>query len=215
MSERPKKSRKGDARHIRLYAYMTRSPAWKSLNGNERATYLLLAERYVGVNNGKIPLSIREVASELGIHFTTAARCLAALQDGGFIVARVKGAFSLKRRHATQWRLTEHTCNVSGHGPSGEYRAWRPGPEIQNTVALALPIGCPSATDVAKMSRNGCPSATVDGQKFISRLPWCNTLSYQVPPSKETPAEPPDPMAEYAGTGTRRYTLSTDPRAYA
>ena len=59
--------RRKDARHVRIYHYMSRTPAWKSLNGNERATYLLLSERYMGLNNRKIPYSVREIATDLRI----------------------------------------------------------------------------------------------------------------------------------------------------
>src|SRR5215831_3528808 len=34
-------------------------------------------------------------------------------------------------------RLTEHVCNRSGHGPTSEYRNWRP--EIQNTHNARVP----------------------------------------------------------------------------
>jgi hypothetical protein len=44
-----------------------------SFNG---ATYLLLTERYMGLNNGTIPYSVREVAAELHISQPTACRCL-------------------------------------------------------------------------------------------------------------------------------------------
>jgi hypothetical protein len=273
MSSPRRKNRKGgDARHVRLYTFMTRTPAWKSLSGNERATYLLLAERYMGLNNGKIPYSVREVAAELQISLMTASRCLERLQQRGFIVAMVKGAFSWKTRHATEWRLTEHVCNVSGHGPSGEYRDWRPGPKNQNTVSVVVLNGICGGTDVAQKTRDGICGGTVNGQKCDPQYHQGNTLSYQVPPGKlpdlmtegsgkagersapirsAVASEPaatskqvagkkptdltlaeinaawrgspslasqrkvrPDLMTEYAGTGTRRYTLSTDPRAY-
>jgi DNA-binding transcriptional regulator YhcF (GntR family) len=214
MSSTRRKNRKGgDPRHVRLYTYMTRTPAWKSLSGNERATYLLLAERYVGLNNGKIPYSVREVAAELQVSLMTASRCLERLQQCGFIVAMVRGAFSLKRRHATEWRLTEHVCNVSGHGPSGEYRDWRPEPEmkekIQNTVSVVVSIGICGGTDVAQKTRDGICGGTVNSQKSDPQYHQGNTLSYQVPPAK-----PAGPMTEYAGTGTRRYLLSDEPRAF-
>ena len=171
--------RRKDAGHVRIYHYMSRTPAWKSLNGNERATYLLLSERYMGLNNGKIPYSVREIATDLRISKDTACRCLQRLQERGFIVAMTKGAFSLKKLHATEWRLTEHVCNRSGHGPTSEYRNWRP--EIQNTVPVVGPSGPCSRTDVAKIARNGPCSRTVKGQKPHPRSDQRDTLSYQVP----------------------------------
>jgi hypothetical protein len=177
--------RRKDARHVRIYHYMSKTPAWKSLNGNERATYLLLSERYMGLNNGKIPYSVREIAIDLRICRDTAARCLKRLQERGFIVAMTKGAFSLKKRHATEWRLTEHVCNVSGHGPTSEYRDWRP--EIQNTVPVVGPIGPRGRTNVANITRNGPSGRTVKGQKSNPRSDYKDTLSCQVPPSQLIP----------------------------
>src|SRR5262249_22348580 len=121
--------------------------------------------------------------------------CLRRLQERGFIVAMTKGAFSWKKRHATEWRLTEHVCNVSGHGPTSEYRNWRP--EIQNAVAVVKPIGSCGETNVAKRTRDGsCGETnvakrtrdgscgeTVGGQKSDSQLHHSYTLSCQVPPS--------------------------------
>jgi DNA-binding transcriptional regulator YhcF (GntR family) len=183
------KRRKRDAQHVRIYHYMSKTPAWKSLNGNERATYLLLSERYMGLNNGKIPYSVREIATDLGISTHTASRCLTRLQERGFIVAMTKGAFSWKKRHATEWRLTEQVCNVSGRGPSSEYRNWRP--EIQNAVAVAKPIGSCGETTVAKKTRDGSCDETVEGQKSDLQLHYSYTLSCQVPPSaKSAPSYP-------------------------
>jgi hypothetical protein len=218
MSKNPR-PRKGDARHVRLYSYMTRTPAWKSLNGNDRATYVLLAERFMGTNNGKIPLSVRQVAVELRISPMTARRCLATLQERGFIVATRKGAFSLKRRHATEWRMTEHPDSVSGHGPSGEYREWRPEPEIQNTVPVVIPIGASGDTGVAEKTRHGAAGDTVDGQKFISRYHHRHTLSYQVPlamdpavdPAVDPASAPPDGSVSASRT-TRPDTRHAEPK---
>jgi len=191
--------RRKDARHVRIYHYMSRTPAWKSLNGNERATYLLLSERYMGLNNGKIPYSVREIATDLRISKDTACRCLQRLQERGFIVAITKGAFSLKKLHATEWRLTEHVCNRSGHGPTSEYRNWRP--EIQNTVPVVGPSGPCSRTDVAKIARNGPCSRTVKGQKPHPRSDQRDTLSYQVPPVKAERASAPEGSAEASERG--------------
>jgi hypothetical protein len=203
------KKRAKESKHVRIYHYMSKTPAWKSLNGNERATYLLLAERYMGSNNGKIPFSVREVAAELDLSLSTAKQCLDRLRARGFIVVMKKGAFSMKRRHATEWRLTEHVCHVSGHGPTGEYRDWRPTPEIQNTVTVAEADSSPRVTDVTKISRDGYRSRTINGQKSDPKFAQSNTLSYQVPPSEGRPSL----MQQYAARGDRRYVLSDDPRA--
>jgi DNA-binding transcriptional MocR family regulator len=120
-------------RHVRLYHYMTNSPAWHDLNAVARSIYLEIARRYAGTgsNNGRIPYSVREAAAELKISTATASRALAALVDHGFIVPVAKGAFSLKRRHATEWRLTEFPCDITqGLIGSKEFMRWRPSPNL-------------------------------------------------------------------------------------
>jgi hypothetical protein len=77
--------------------------------------YLHISSRYAGqgTNNGKIAYAISTAARELNIGTSTAKRALDKLQEHGFIVCMTKGAFSLKAKHATEWRLTEFVSDVS------------------------------------------------------------------------------------------------------
>jgi len=115
-------------RHIRLYHWMTNSPAWHDLNAAARAIYCEMAKRYAGdgSNNGRIPYSVREAAAELRISPATASRALKSLQHHGFIVAVTRGAFRLKKRHATEWRLTEFPCDVTHALPTKDFMRWQP-----------------------------------------------------------------------------------------
>jgi DNA-binding transcriptional MocR family regulator len=107
---------------------MLKSVAWKSLDSTARALYIEIATRYGGpeTNNGRIPYSVREAASALHVGKSTAARAFIQLQDRGFIVEMQKGAFSLKVRHATLWRLTEFGCDVTRELATREYARWSP-----------------------------------------------------------------------------------------
>ena len=158
----------GKPRHVRVYHWVMQTPAWKSLNGNQRAIYIELAARYAGPgsNNGKIHYSVREATDSLRIGKSTAARDLQALQERGFIVPMTKGAFSVKLKIATTWRLTEYPCDVTHTLPTKDFVRWTP--EIQNSVPLQAltvpmvgPVGSRSGTGVAEMSRNGTHSGTV------------------------------------------------------
>jgi hypothetical protein len=123
-----KKGRRGtEPRHVRLYHYMTDSLAWHDLSAVARSIYIDLARRYAGIgsNNGRIPYSVREGAAELKISAATASRALAELVDHGFIVPMVKGAFSIKKRHATEWRLTEFPCDVTDVLSSKDFMRWQ------------------------------------------------------------------------------------------
>ena len=115
------------ARHVRLYHYMLESEAWKSLTANARAIYLEIAARYAGPssNNGRIPYSVGEAAASLKISRATACRALQQLQDRGFIAVVKRGAFSLKTKHASEWRLTEFPCDVSGDLSTKDFMKWR------------------------------------------------------------------------------------------
>jgi hypothetical protein len=138
-------------RHVRLYHYMTNSAAWHDLSAVGRAIYCEIAKRYAGdgSNNGRIPYSIRQAAAELRIGPATASRGLRELQDHGFIVPVTKGAFSLKKRHATEWRLTEFPCDVTRGLASKDFMRWQP---------RNLEHGISSETDSAPHETDRCLS---------------------------------------------------------
>lgn len=111
-------------RFVALRHYMLDSVAYRDLDPVSRAIYTVIARRYMGQNNGRIPYSVREGAAELRASKATISRSLAKLIDHGFIVATRKGAFSLKSRHATEWRLTEFDC---GNGlATKDFMRWSP-----------------------------------------------------------------------------------------
>jgi hypothetical protein len=149
-------------RHVRVYHHMLRSDAWQSLCANARAIYIEISARYAGTNNGRIPYSCREAAKALGIGQATAIRAIWKLEDRGFIVATKKGAFSLKLKHATEWRLTEFSCDITNDFATKDFMRWRPEtapvarPKIQNTgivvkpsASVVKPYGSCGETDVA------------------------------------------------------------------
>jgi DNA-binding transcriptional regulator YhcF (GntR family) len=121
-----------------------------------------MSSRYAGVgsNNGKLPHSVREAAEALNIGKSTAARAFESLEQHGFIVATKQGAFSLKKRHATEWRLTEFPCDVTNALASKEFVRW--ALQKQNTIPAAGPkvpeaglIGPSHGTEQTEMSRYG------------------------------------------------------------
>jgi hypothetical protein len=168
MSKHQKK--KGLARHVRLYHWMLNTEAWKDLSAVAKVIYIELERRYYGSNNGLIHYSTREAARDVKISKGTAARALRELQAHGFIVVEKMGAFHLKMRHASEYRLTAHDSNVEGISfqekfATKEFLRW---PEIQNTVPLmrlsgrvVRPIGPRSDTVVLRTSSDGPLGDTV------------------------------------------------------
>ena len=124
--------------HVRLYGWLLRSQAWRSLSAQSRAVLICLMDRYNGSNNGRIALSVRSAAAECRITKDTAARAFHELQDRGFIKLVTPGAFSRKVRHAAEWLLTEFRDDVSGDMPTKEFMCWR---QNQNSVPIqAVPV---------------------------------------------------------------------------
>lgn len=156
-------------RHVRICHYMMATPAWKSLGGIPRAIYLDMAARYRGhgSNNGRIGYSVRCAADELGIGVATAKRGLDQLQDHGFIVCTKRGAFSLKQRHASEWRLTEFPSDISTDMATKEFMTWTPEknktryPQRNRSIAVAEPISSCSGTEEELNTAHGSCSGTV------------------------------------------------------
>src|SRR5438094_2962413 len=129
----PRNGRSGKSpRHVRLYHYMLESEAWRSLAAIDRAIYIEIASRYAGPssNNGRIPYSIGEAAASLKIGRATACGSIERLQERGFIQCVKQGAFSLKTKHASEWRLTEFACDVTHELASKDFMRWRPTPSV-------------------------------------------------------------------------------------
>ena len=175
-----------DARHVRLYHWLMQTAAWRSLDATARAIYVEIASRYggPGSNNGRITYSVRDAAESLRIGKSTAGRALERLEERGFIVAMKKGAFSLKVRHASEWRLTEFPSDATNDGAlaTKDFVHWPP--KIQNTVPpqtsevpAAAPNGTCNGTAPRKNGPDGICSGTVKPISSVRRYPQRDTSS--------------------------------------
>ncbi len=117
---------RGTQPFIQIFKYMLETPAWLSLPVISRAAYIHLAARYNGSNNGKISLSARVLAKELGCAPGTAARALTNLDDAGFIRPTSIGLFKLKNRKASEYRLTAFRCDETGEAATRDFQQWVP-----------------------------------------------------------------------------------------
>jgi DNA-binding transcriptional regulator YhcF (GntR family) len=66
---------------IQLFRYMLDSPAYVSLSVWARVALVEITRGYNGSNNGKIVLSVRDLAKRMNCHRDTAARALQVLVD--------------------------------------------------------------------------------------------------------------------------------------
>ena len=92
----------------------TKIPAWKALSGNAQAAYMHFSVRcwtegkkLRSNNNGKVGLSARMLAKEMGVNDKTAMTAMADLQAKGWIVCTMQYGNGLKGKAlAPEWRLT-------------------------------------------------------------------------------------------------------------
>ena len=118
---------KGSDRYYALFAWFTNTDAWRSLNAVERCVYLQLAQRYRGTNNGRIVFGVRDGEKELRVGRATILRALHTLEQRGFVAVTRKGHFARKEgsRAATEWRLTQFGCDVTGALATKDFARWQ------------------------------------------------------------------------------------------
>lgn len=134
---------KKDLQHIRLYHWILRSDGFRALSCAARCVLIEIAYGYHGNNNGRLGLSVRTAAHRCRLARGTASRAFRELQEVGFIECMAKGAFSLKSRHASEWRLTWLPCNVTGDLPRKQFMRWpaetKPGAKISRDSIKPVP----------------------------------------------------------------------------
>jgi len=103
-----------------------RMPAWRALSMGARELYMALKGRFsrLNNNNGRLFLSERTAAKELGSHRNEIRRWYRELQHFGFIVKTAGGCLGVGGRgKAPHWRITElETPN--GTAPTNDFEKW-------------------------------------------------------------------------------------------
>jgi hypothetical protein len=117
---------KGSGQFVMLDFGMLNSSAWGALTPAERSVLICVAKRYSGSNNGRIAAPCRAIAAEAGINKDTVGNALKRLCEHGFLDLMQAGAFSLKVRHAAEYRLTWRGCDRTGAPASRRFKHWRP-----------------------------------------------------------------------------------------
>lgn len=85
------------------------SAAFAALSGPAAKALLLLLRRWHGPvdnNNGKLPLSYRDIQTYCHVRPANAGKVQRELAASGLAVPTQTGAFTWKTRHATMWRIT-------------------------------------------------------------------------------------------------------------
>ena len=116
---------KTEGRFVRLRHDIMDSKAWLGLSTNARCIWLALAKRHNGLNNGDIPLSVREAAEHIRSGKSTAARGFNELIDRRFIKVSQDASLTMKYgRRARRFTLTHESVN--NRKPTDDWKTWRP-----------------------------------------------------------------------------------------
>ncbi|WP_212635124.1 hypothetical protein [Aliiruegeria lutimaris] len=108
-------------------------PAWRALSLPAQAIYPWLKLEWKGPkanNNGKISLSLRQIADRAGCNIKTAMRALHDLQRKGFVVVKRPANLGLDgeaRSHLLE--LTEVACPPETR-PRNLFKEWEPGADF-------------------------------------------------------------------------------------
>jgi hypothetical protein len=117
------------------------APAWRAMSHGAKVLYIALRRRHNATidNNGKIYLSQRAAAKELGSNRRYIARWFTELEYYGFIVLTSAGHLGVNGRgRAPSWRLTELSCKDKPAtkdylGWNGAQKKQNPGPQKWTT----------------------------------------------------------------------------------
>jgi hypothetical protein len=132
---------KSRPRFLSLHHRLLRSHAWHTLTPLQRAGYIEIAQLYDGSNNGRLAMSARRLAGL--IPCAKNSDVLRALKDAGFIETVKVGRYAKKEeeRLASEYRLTDHRCDVTGELPSRRYNPrhlWDPSTPKPKRKALTV-----------------------------------------------------------------------------
>lgn len=103
---------KGGPSFVQLFRFVKRSEAWHDLSPHARCALIELLDRFTGINNGMISLSVRELARHLQCAPGTANKALQELDDSG--LARPATVGRWRGKQATVWRLTFYRDDRTG-----------------------------------------------------------------------------------------------------
>ena len=123
-----------EPRHVRLYEWLTNSPAWRSLGCLRAPALRRVQVPLQGQNNGDIAFSGDEMMCGAELQQQAADRALKTLMERGFLKLSKKGHFDWKRRaeggsRSNTYTLTEYGIDWperSAMPATKEFMRWRP-----------------------------------------------------------------------------------------
>ncbi len=170
--------------HLRLFHSIMDSVAYHHLSGNALKVLLALVRIDNGTRNGEIAFSYRRAAEVTGLSPRTCLRCLGELQNKGFIVCTLKGAFSRKVLHASLWRYTWEAW-PGKMGPTRDFEKWTPDGNTRVQV-----LSSPGAVSNTKLETPTAPDAEFAPDGMETWLVSTNRQNAKLAPLTSYQGEP-------------------------
>lgn len=168
---RDAKNETREAQFAKWVKWETELPAWKALSGNAKAAYMHFkircrteGKRLKYNNNGKVALSSRTLAAEMGCNPRTAMTAMAALQAKGWIVCMKRGHLGVHGQAAApEWRLTMLATETNGKSrlPTYEPKYWEHGHDYPVHEYKSSQKSSPSRGDASRFRPKDSHGATV------------------------------------------------------
>ncbi|MSP81884.1 MAG: hypothetical protein EXQ94_02865 [Alphaproteobacteria bacterium] len=217
---------KGEARHIRLYHWLTGSPAWRALKPASKVVLLDVWRRHDGKNNGRIAASSRDIRDGTGLNRRTILAALARCQELGFLTCARPASFTMKHKLAPLWEVTAEP--VGDQLATRRFMSWsapdagpRPA-KFKTRVQKMHRRGAESAPDDKAASRNGTGTGAESAPVKAPKPPLTGAESaphivYQGErPSADTFRASPETFSQLSGTiaDGARLTLAGEAPAF-
>ena len=146
------------------------APAWRAMSHGARSLYTALKRRYNRDihNNGRIYLSQRTAAEEIGSHTNQVGRWFREIEHYGFAVMVNAGCLGVDGKgQAPRWRLTE--LGYMNDPPTRDFMRWRPGDVFtdkkQNPVLESKDgVSVNSRTGLSVNSRTGNGTSVLESR---------------------------------------------------
>ncbi|PAP94505.1 helix-turn-helix domain-containing protein [Mesorhizobium wenxiniae] len=118
-------------------------PAWRALSSSAQAAYPWFKFEWRGTdknNNGKLRLSVRQLAQRMGVRPDTAAEAIRELQRKGYLFQTESACLGVDgAAKSPAWELTELKLPGTDKTQDGRklYREWQPGKDYPVQAAGA------------------------------------------------------------------------------
>ena len=118
--------------HMAIPYMVWDSEAMKDCDPAARSVFLEILRRFNGFNNGKIPMSVRELSNKLSISIGTANKKIHRLVEVGLIRITKNSGFNVKGRTSREFEITFHP--LDNKSAKNTFKEWNKNTVFSETL---------------------------------------------------------------------------------